>query len=166
MAEATFMKIISIIEKVRALIGFGYKSRSPIADELESFREKTGRDFLHELLNGKDGNCVGWQFFQKLAPDSLFQKIDRWQGGSRPDTMTIGMFHANHGEILSALPVQCQVVGHGYGQKLLAMVVHCFLLSRYGLTASSHHDLISCHLNIIDNWCQAQQKINISADSN
>ena len=39
---------------------------------------------------------------------------------------------------------------------------HCFLLSRYCLTASSHYDLISCYPTILELWCQEQQKITIS----
>ena len=35
---------------------------------------------------------------------------------------------------------------------------HVILLSRYWLTASNHHDLISCHLTIIGVQCQGQQK--------
>ncbi len=38
-------------------------------------------------------------------------------------------------------------------------VAHCLPLSRYCLTASSHHDLISCHLTILCLCCQEQQKI-------
>lgn len=44
-------------------------------------------------------------------------------------------------------------------------VAHCLLLSRYYLTASSHHDLISCYSNIIGIICQEQQKITISGVS-
>src|SRR3990167_8371374 len=43
---------------------------------------------------------------------------------------------------------------------------HTVLLSRYCLTASSHHDLISCYPTILGLWCQAQQKITISGVSN
>ena len=39
---------------------------------------------------------------------------------------------------------------------------HCFLLSRCCLTALSHHGLISYYPNILELWCQAQQKISIS----